>query len=58
MTRAAGSIPCGTAATGSEAQRNNVPSSILIELNFINPDDAANPYKFMTRLLLTGSTKT
>ena len=44
--------------TGSEAQRNNVPSSILIELNFINPDDGANPYKFMTRLHLTGSTKT
>ena len=44
--------------TGSEGQRNNVPSSILIELNFINPDDGANPYKFMTRLILTGSTKT
>jgi general secretion pathway protein J len=50
--------PMWDSRTGSEAQRNNIPSSILIELNFINPDDAANPYKFMTRLLLTGSTKT
>jgi general secretion pathway protein J len=50
--------PLWDSRTGSEAQRNNVPSSIVIELNFINPDDAANPYKFMTRLLLTGSTKT
>jgi len=42
---------------GSEAQRNNIPAAILIELNFINPDDEAKPYKFMTRLLLTGSIK-
>jgi hypothetical protein len=44
--------------SGSEAQRNKAPSAILIELSFINPDDAANPYKFMTRLLLTGEVKT
>ena len=50
--------PLWDSRTGSEAQRNKVPSSILIELNFINPDDGANPYKFMTRLSLTGSTKT
>jgi general secretion pathway protein J len=43
---------------GSEAQRNKVPSAIFIELSFINPDDAANPYRFMTRLLLTGEVKT
>jgi general secretion pathway protein J len=43
---------------GSEAQRNKVPSAIYIELDFINPDDQANPYKFMTRLLLTGDFKT
>ncbi|HTZ40428.1 MAG TPA: prepilin-type N-terminal cleavage/methylation domain-containing protein [Syntrophales bacterium] len=43
---------------GTEAQRNKVPSAVLIELNFINPDDAATPYKFMTRLLLTGEVKT
>jgi hypothetical protein len=43
--------------TGSEAQRNNIPAAILIELNFINPDDEAKPYKFMTRMLLTGSIK-
>jgi len=44
--------------SGAEGQRNTVPASILIELNFINPDDAANPYKFMTRMLLTGALKT
>jgi general secretion pathway protein J len=43
--------------TGSEAQRNKIPAAILIELNFINPDDEAKPYKFMTRMLLTGSVK-
>ncbi len=43
---------------GSEAQRNKVPSAIFIELNFINPDDEANPYKFVTRLILTGDFKT
>jgi general secretion pathway protein J len=50
--------PTWDSMSGSEAQRNKVPSAILIELNFINPDDAANPYKFMTRLLLTGEVKT
>jgi len=43
---------------GSEAQRNKVPSAIFIELDFINPDDQGNPYKFTTRLLLTGEVKT
>ena len=43
---------------GSEAQRNKVPSAIFIELDFINPDDRANPYKFITRSLLTGDFKT
>ena len=43
--------------TGSEAQRNGIPSAVLIELDFINPDDAARPYKFMTRLLLPGSAR-
>lgn len=42
---------------GSGAQRNNLPSAVLIELDFINPDDAARPYKFMTRFLLPGSVK-
>ena len=42
---------------GSEAQRNSIPSAVLIELDFINPDDAARPYKFMTRLLLPGSAR-
>ena len=50
--------PTWDSISGSEAQRNKVPSAILIELNFINPDDTANPYKFMTRLLLTGEVKT
>ncbi len=44
--------------SGAELQRNKVPASIFIELNFINPDDGANPYKFMTRMLLTGALKT
>lgn len=42
---------------GSEAQRNNIPSAVFIELNFINPDDETRPYKFMTRFLLPGSVK-
>jgi general secretion pathway protein J len=50
--------PAWDSVSGSEAQRNKVPSAILIELSYINPDDAANPYKFMTRLLLTGEVKT
>jgi general secretion pathway protein J len=50
--------PTWDSMSGSEAQRNKAPSAILIELSFINPDDAANPYKFMTRLLLTGEVKT
>ncbi len=50
--------PLWDSTTGSEAQRNKAPSAILIELNFINPDDAANPYRFMTKLLLTGALKT
>jgi general secretion pathway protein J len=44
--------------SGSEAQRSKVPSAIFIELEFINPDDQAKPYKFTTRLLLTGEVKT
>ena len=50
--------PSWDSMSGTEAQRNKVPSAILIELNFINPDNAATPYKFMTRLLLTGEVKT
>lgn len=42
---------------GSEAQRNNLPSAVLIELTFINPDDETRPYRFMTRFLLPGSVK-
>ena len=42
---------------GPEAQRNSLPSAVLIELDFINPDDAARPYRFMTRFLLPGSVK-
>jgi len=42
---------------GSEAQRNNIPSAVLIELTFINPDDETRPYRFMTRFLLPGSVK-
>ncbi len=42
---------------GPEAQRSSIPSAVLIELDFINPDDAARPYKFMTRLLLPGSAR-
>lgn len=49
--------PLWDSRTGPEAQRNKFPASILIEINFINPDDVANPYKFMTRLLLTGAVK-
>jgi len=50
--------PSWDSVSGTETQRNKVPSAILIELNFINPDNAATPYKFMTRLLLTGEVKT
>ncbi len=50
--------PAWDSMSGTESQRNKVPSAILIELNFINPDDTATPYKFMTRLLLTGEVKT
>jgi prepilin-type N-terminal cleavage/methylation domain-containing protein len=50
--------PLWDSMSGTEAQRNKVPSAILIELNFINPDDAVTPYKFMTRMLLTGEVKT
>lgn len=50
--------PFWDSRSGGGAQQNNIPAAITIELSFLNADDRSRPYKFMTKLLLTGARKT
>ncbi|HPQ43909.1 MAG TPA: prepilin-type N-terminal cleavage/methylation domain-containing protein [Syntrophales bacterium] len=38
--------------SGLEPHKNKIPSIIAIHLEFTNPDDAENPYRFMTKVFL------
>ena len=38
--------------SGLETHKNRIPAIISIHLEFINPDDIDNPYRFMTKVFL------